>query len=204
MFTCEMCGEDIDSNVCPFCETVQGLEPEINIPSLGRPKQAKVDNRLLAAINPNQKIHHTHCQMCGEEIDSIVCPFCETVQEVKSRRPSRKQKSLKSVNIKDDLPLVDEALSRLEREIDSARRSGYKALKVIHGYGSSGRGGVIKEEVHRVIRRMYINDDIHDWIPGEDFSAEYSETLETLKNNRYLESDEDFRNNNRGISIIIF
>ncbi|MCM8537783.1 MAG: Smr/MutS family protein [Lentisphaeraceae bacterium] len=204
MFTCEMCGEDIDENICPFCETVQGLEPEINVPSFERPNPTKVDNRLLAAINPNQKISHTDCQMCGEEIDSIVCPYCETIQETETHRPSRKKRSIKSVNIKDDLPLVDEALSRLEREIASARRSGYKALKVIHGYGSSGRGGAIKQEVHRVIRRMYLNDDVHDWIPGEDFSAEYSETLETLKHHSYLESDEDFRNNNRGISIIIF
>ena len=56
--------------------------------------------------------------MCGEEIDTIVCPFCETVQEDEGYVPSRKQKSVKVVNIKDDLPLVDEALTRLEREIN--------------------------------------------------------------------------------------
>jgi|SaaInlStandDraft_1057018.scaffolds.fasta_scaffold38301_3 hypothetical protein len=146
----------------------------------------------------------TVCEMCGEEIDSLTCPFCKTVQEGQPTARRRKKKNLKVVNIKDDLPLVETALKRLDQQMSLARNEGYKALKVIHGYGASGKGGVIKDEIHRVLHRLYVNDDIENWIPGEDFSGDYQDTLEILKTNQFLESDEDFRSANRGISLIIF
>ena len=146
----------------------------------------------------------TICEMCGEEIDSMLCPFCKTVQGDLPPTSRGRKKSIKIVNIKDDLPLVETALKRLDQEIATAQSGGYKALKIIHGYGSSGKGGVIKDEIHRVLRRLYLNDDIKEWVAGEEFSAEYSETLEILKKHSFLESDEDFRQGNRGISIILF
>ena len=147
----------------------------------------------------------TICEMCGEEIDTLTCPFCKTVQEGLSLSPrNSKKKKLKVVNIKDDMPLVETAIERLTEALDSAQKQGYKALKVIHGYGASGRGGVIKEEVQRVLHRMYANDEIYYWFSGEEFMAEHSGTLDVLKNHSYLENDEDFRKSNRGISIAIF
>ncbi|MCH2207177.1 MAG: Smr/MutS family protein [Lentisphaerales bacterium] len=204
MAICEMCGEPIDSNVCPFCETEQGLESEINIPDFKPHKPVKLDSSLLAAINPDQRIPKTNCEMCGEPIDRLQCPFCNTVQGTQPKvKTKTKRRVMKVVNIKDDLPVVDIAIARMEIQIDEAREEEYRALKIIHGYGSSGKGGAIKNEIHRVLRRMYLNEQIFDWIPGEEFSAEYEETLELLRKFQFLENDEDFRQYNRGISIII-
>jgi hypothetical protein len=44
---------------------------------------------------------------------------------------------MKTVNIKADHPSVAEALARLDRELDLARREGLSALKIVHGYGFS-------------------------------------------------------------------
>ena len=141
------------------------------------------------------------CEMCGEEIDELICPFCKTVQFSVEQRASKKKNKITSVNIKDDMPLAETALSRLKTEMHKARYEGLKALKVIHGYGSSGRGGVIKQEVHRF---MMSCESVANWIPGEEFSAEYQETLQILRHHPYLEKDKDFRKRNRGITIIIF
>ena len=205
MTICEMCGEEIDSNVCPYCGTEQGLEPEIHIPAYEKKEPLKIDNSLSVALNPEQRINRKNCEMCGEPIERLQCPFCKTIQGSQpTARKSKKKKNLKSVNIKDDLPLVETAIARLENQIEDALEDGYKALKIIHGYGSSGKGGAIKNEIHRVLRRMYANEEIYDWIPGEEFSANYQETLELLKQFPFLEGDKDFRKSNRGISIIIF
>ena len=141
------------------------------------------------------------CEMCGEEIDEQICPFCKTEQSFSGTTFSSKTLAMKKVNIKDDMPTSETALNRLQKEISSARNSGYKAIKVVHGYGSSGRGGVIKNEVHRFLDRC---DSVSDWIPGEEFSADFSETLYLLKKFPFLENDKDFRRCNRGISIVIF
>ncbi len=141
------------------------------------------------------------CEMCGEEIDELNCPFCKTVQSSMGQLVSRKQRKIRSVNIKDDMPVAETALSRLKGEIHKAKQQGLKALKVIHGYGSSGRGGVIKQEVHRFIMSC---ETVANWIPGEEFSAEYQETLQILRHHSYLENDKDFRKRNRGITILIF
>ena len=141
------------------------------------------------------------CEMCGEEIEEKVCPFCLTEQSFAEAVHSKKSPAMKKVNIKDDMPTSETALSRLQKEISCAKNSGCKAIKVVHGYGSSGRGGVIKNEVHRFLDGC---DSISDWIPGEEFSADFSETLSLLKKFPFLENDKDFRRCNRGISIIIF
>ncbi len=50
----------------------------------------------------------------------------------------------KTVNLERNFPLASEASVRLSQEIRLAKCSRCRALKVIHGYGSSGKGGAIK------------------------------------------------------------
>ena len=142
------------------------------------------------------------CEMCGEPIDQSCCPYCGTIQEY-TEIPAPK-KELRCVNIKEDLPTVETALKRLDIALREARTAGYKGLKVIHGYGSSGRGGSIKTEVHRHLHRLYNQEQIQTWIPGEEFSGAYDESYEVLKVFPFLKKDCDFRKANRGLTIIVF
>ena len=53
---------------------------------------------------------------------------------------------LRIIDLEEGRPAADEAVKRLAMEIGQARRQKCTALKVIHGYGSSGKGGRIRTE----------------------------------------------------------
>ena len=54
---------------------------------------------------------------------------------------------IRVVNVKKDFPTVDYAFYLIDQEIKCAKALGCHAIVVIHGYGSSGKGGVIKQEI---------------------------------------------------------
>jgi RNA polymerase subunit RPABC4/transcription elongation factor Spt4 len=90
-----------------------------------------------------------YCNTCGNEINNTqtTCPYCEAKQNITKPRPQK----LVIVNLEKGKPLAHDALEKLENEIRKNISLGVKALKVIHGYGSSGQGGVIRE---KVIKRL--------------------------------------------------
>ena len=47
----------------------------------------------------------------------------------------------KTVNLEQGMPTADRAIRRLTYELAAARQMRYAAVKLIHGYGSSGTGG---------------------------------------------------------------
>lgn len=56
---------------------------------------------------------------------------------------------LKLVNLKDGEFNVELALATVEIEIEQAKKEGVVAIKVLHGYGSHGRGGIIAFELRK-------------------------------------------------------
>ena len=48
--------------------------------------------------------------------------------------------------------------------------AGASAVKLIHGYGSSGKGGKIRLELRAYLERQKQRGKIRDYIPGERFS----------------------------------
>ena len=50
---------------------------------------------------------------------------------------------MRTFNVEAGLPTLDEARRLVIDEIRRAKREGARALKVIHGYGSSGKGGAL-------------------------------------------------------------
>ncbi len=53
-------------------------------------------------------------------------------------------KHIREINLEWDYPTADEALRRLKGELQAAKAMRAPVLKVIHGYGSSGKGGRIR------------------------------------------------------------
>lgn len=49
-----------------------------------------------------------------------------------------------TIDIKSEKQTVLEAIAQFLVEVESYKKGGYKVMKVIHGYGSHGVGGVIK------------------------------------------------------------
>jgi hypothetical protein len=116
---------------------------------------------------------------------------------------SRPPITTRIINLEDGHPTVNEALLRLDRAITDARRDGIALVKLIHGYGSKGVGGRIKEELGGALARHKRSSLIRDFIAGEDFRISNQITWDLLKQCPELKQDRDLSRNNRGITIVI-
>ncbi len=94
-------------------------------------------------------------------------------------------------------------LLRLDRAVVNARAEGIPLLKVIHGYGSSGVGGRLREEVWTALDRFKRNGLIADFIPGEDFRLSNEASWELVKRYKAIKEDRDLGRANRGITIVV-
>ncbi len=116
---------------------------------------------------------------------------------------SRQPAIMKLVDLEEGMPTVERARLQLEHELSQAREEGCKALKVIHGYGSSGVGGELRTALQSVLRRAAQEGDIRTVIYGEDWRVSDPATWETLKRYPEWKSDRDLGRGNQGISIVI-
>lgn len=76
----------------------------------------------------------------------------------------------KTVNIKKNMPLVSQAMTQLGNEIWLAKYARCHALKVIHGYGSTGQGGAIKTACLKLCADRKRTGVIRHFVRGEDFT----------------------------------
>lgn len=108
------------------------------------------------------------------------------------------------INLEAGYPTADEALRRMEFEMRRARSVGERAVKLIHGYGSSGKGGKIRSEVRRALAAKQRAGEIKGFIAGEDFSP-FGESYQRLSGVLpALSSDRDFARGNDGITVVVF
>ncbi len=110
---------------------------------------------------------------------------------------------MKIINIEQGMPTVEQACIVLGNEIVTSRIKGFKALKVIHGYGSSGIGGGLKEGIKKwlsINKRKY---QLKFYIAGEEWNTSNNETREVLGRFDYFRKDSDMGRKNLGITIIV-
>ena len=116
---------------------------------------------------------------------------------------SRKGSPVRTIDIKSDRPPVQEALSRLDRELKSARQQRDSLLKIIHGYGSTGAGGDIRIAVQKRLRELTGVGEIRGCIFGENWSKTDEAAWALLKQSPELKSDPHLGKGNRGITVVI-
>lgn len=109
----------------------------------------------------------------------------------------------KTLNLEIGYPDVYTALKILSNEKITAKKLGYKAIKVIHGYGSSGKGGKIKSAVIRELSKEKEEGKIKHFVKGEEFSCFCENGREAIKLCPDLKSDSDYCRENDGVTIII-
>jgi hypothetical protein len=110
---------------------------------------------------------------------------------------------LKIVNLELNRPMVPTALSGLEDGLRIARRERFTAVKLIHGYGSSGAGGDIRIAVQKTLAQKMQSKEIHAFIPGEEWRISNEASWELLKRCPELKQDSDLGRANRGITIVV-
>ena len=107
---------------------------------------------------------------------------------------------VKEINLERGSPTVESAVGRLVNELSTAKRAGYKAAVLIHGYGSSGSGGAIKIAVKEKLKERSLSGIVRNFTGGEDWinsRREFTEMCSQLQDfNRYIDG-------NRGITVVL-
>jgi hypothetical protein len=111
--------------------------------------------------------------------------------------------TLHTADIKSDMPTAAQALRRVDMALATARMSGAKAVKLIHGYGSTGRGGVIRTQARRYLGELRAKGKLKCFIPGEDFSIFNENTRSAFQSCPALRQDSDLDRQNNGVTIIM-
>lgn len=110
---------------------------------------------------------------------------------------------LKFVNLKEGSPSVEYALAITEIEIENAKAEGASALKLLHGYGSHGRGGKIFVEIRKRLGVLKKQGKIQDYFGGDDWNLFNEKTLNLLNRDKTIAGDEDLNRKNAGITIVV-
>ena len=110
---------------------------------------------------------------------------------------------LREVNLEAGMPFVDQAVKRRTFELHQSRRQGFAALKIIHGYGSSGKGGKIRTAARKYLKGLKDRGEISDFIPGEQFSIFEEPARRAFLRCEALRQDRDLDRYNNGVTFII-
>ncbi len=117
---------------------------------------------------------------------------------------SRKAALIKIVNLEEGMPHVEQARLRMQHELQLARKEGYTAVKLIHGYGPSGVGGALRTELQRDLLNAVRQGTFRACIAGENWRVSDETTWALLKSFPEWKQDTDLGKNNRGITILVF
>lgn len=107
------------------------------------------------------------------------------------------------INIKKDFPTVDYALYLIDQEIKYSRAIGNRGIVIIHGYGSHGCGGVIKEEIKRYLPILKKKNIITDYVFGENWGETNPVKRKICSICPELILHENLTSLNSGVSVIL-
>ncbi|MEY3719227.1 MAG: hypothetical protein RL727_1148, partial [Pseudomonadota bacterium] len=103
------------------------------------------------------------CSVCGNARPVTgECPFCNTLIAPLAHSDTD------VINLELDGPTSEEALDQLTHYIRAASEAQIRALVVIHGYGSSGKGGNIRKKVREALEHNFFADRVSEYYHGED------------------------------------
>lgn len=108
-----------------------------------------------------------------------------------------------TINLEAGMPIVDVARQRMLAGLRSARAQRVAAVKLIHGYGSSGRGGSIKSEVRRQLETMRREGKIREFVCGDEFSPFSAAARHAIDLCPELARDRDYLRCNQGITVVV-
>lgn len=110
---------------------------------------------------------------------------------------------IRVINIKKDNPNSDYAMFLLDQEINYSRAVGNKVIVVIHGYGSHGQGGIIKESITRYLPELKKKHIISDYVHGEHWGDMNESKQNMCKICPELILQENLQSLNSGVSVIL-
>ena len=144
------------------------------------------------------------CDVCGNkrETASLLCPFCGSRMEA-TELARHNGFVHRVINLEAGRPVVEVALHRMKEVIEDAVRNKVNILTLIHGYGSSGKGGVIRVECRKMLDFLKNKGIIRDYIAGEDFNKRSGLVKSLLQRYPQLGTDKHLNRGNKGITLVI-
>lgn len=110
--------------------------------------------------------------------------------------------NISTVNLEYKMPTVENARIRLDQALRNANSQNIKLLKLIHGYGSTGKGGAIKRDVAVYLNEQKSKGRIVNYVTGEDFSPFSPACRELLSVFPSIAKDNDYSRANAGITLV--
>ena len=110
---------------------------------------------------------------------------------------------METANIEKYMPTVYQAEILVRNNIEMYRQKKVKAFKIIHGYGSTGKGGALRTGIRRWLDQVKGAKIIADYIPGENWSAFDETTRKVLDLDDSFRKDSDVGQMNSGITVIV-
>jgi len=143
------------------------------------------------------------CEVCGNEMspEETTCPYCEHPASFSGALPSAPVHRV--VNLEQGMPTVERALERLVLELESSKRQGFRVVTLIHGYGSTGKGGAIREAVRSRLQYYKYQGQINEVLLGEQFSSRSGAGRQLLRRFPSLASHHALNRANPGITLVV-
>ena len=111
--------------------------------------------------------------------------------------------SVATINVELELPTVEEARRILKAELEKCRSRKVTAVKVIHGYGSSGVGGALREGIRKSLISRRKEGGVRAVVFGENWSIFDATTRFVLEQCPELGKGRDLFHSNPGISVVL-
>lgn len=92
---------------------------------------------------------------------------------------------------------------RLEAELFKAKQDGVPVLRIVHGWGSGGSEGKLRESCRAYLNGKIASGFIKLALRGEDYSRHSRPGKELLNRYTYLRNSERADSNNPGITFVI-
>ncbi len=111
---------------------------------------------------------------------------------------------MRTINLENGMPTAEQAMVTLNNRIYAERATRVRTVKIIHGYGSSGRGGAIRKACILKLRDYKRMGVIKDFCPGDKFGPFDDDGRRMAAAFPEVRSDSDWGRHNDGITVVLF
>lgn len=80
-------------------------------------------------------------------------------------------------NLESGMPDAATAVQKMKNQLATYRLQGYRAVLLIHGYGSSGSGGAIRAAVHRTLAAGELRGLVREYVTGSEWESRKRELV---------------------------
>ena len=107
-----------------------------------------------------------------------------------------------TINLKELILSVEDFEAHLRIIVEQAKQEGVKGVKLVHGYGSHGRGGVVSIELKKLLPTLKRKKIINGYFFGHCWDLSSSDCQRFLARCGEAAMDEDLNKGNPGITVI--